>query len=45
MFNGPAHTTKGGGAVDPMLAVLALTAALVAPAARRLDRRRLGGKR
>jgi Ca-activated chloride channel family protein len=40
MFNGPAHTIKGGGAVDPMLAVLALTAALVAPAARRL-----GGKR
>jgi Ca-activated chloride channel family protein len=45
MFNGAAHTVKGGGAVDPMLAVLALTAALVAPAARRLDRRRLGGKR
>ena len=45
MFNGPAHTTRGGGAVDPMWALLALTAALVAPAARRLDRRRLGGKR
>ena len=45
MFNGPAHTTRGGGAVDPMVAVLALTAALVAPAARRLDRRRLGGNR
>jgi len=45
MFNGPAHTTRGGGAVDPMLALLALTAALVAPAARRLDRRWLSGKR
>jgi Ca-activated chloride channel homolog len=26
MFNGPAQTTKGGGAVDPMMALLALTA-------------------
>jgi MYXO-CTERM domain-containing protein len=28
MFNGPAHTTRGGGAVDPMMALLALTALL-----------------
>jgi Ca-activated chloride channel family protein len=36
MFNGPAHTVKGGGAVDPMLALLAVLAvigACVAPAA------------
>jgi Ca-activated chloride channel family protein len=28
MFNGPAATTKGGGSVDPIVALLALTAAL-----------------
>ncbi|HXA16856.1 MAG TPA: hypothetical protein VN380_07690, partial [Thermoanaerobaculia bacterium] len=28
MFNGPAYTTKGGGAVDPLTALLALTAVL-----------------
>jgi Ca-activated chloride channel family protein len=28
MFNGPAATTKGGGAIDPLTAVLALTAVL-----------------
>jgi len=44
MFNGPAQTTKGGGAVDPMMGLLAAMA-LVAPAARRLARRRLGGDR
>jgi len=44
MFNGPAQTTKGGGAVDPVMALLAAMA-LVAPAARRLARRRLGGDR
>jgi hypothetical protein len=27
MFNGPAATTKGGGAVDPMVAILAAIAA------------------
>jgi Ca-activated chloride channel family protein len=45
MFNGPAHSLKGGGAVDPMLALLALTAAVgafVAPAARRQLRSRPG---
>jgi Ca-activated chloride channel family protein len=41
MFNGPAYTTKGGGAVDPMTALLALTAVLgVAIGRRRRSRDR-----
>lgn len=38
MFNGPAHTMKGAGAIDPMLALLALLTAIgasVAPALRK----------
>ena len=38
MFNGPAQTTKGGGAVDPMMALLALTATAALLRRKRTDK-------
>jgi len=38
MFNGPAQTTKGGGAVDPMTALLAVTATVAFFRRRRTDK-------